>query len=245
MSEEKKQSSKSEFELIPREAEKFIFLAECAKLQSQGNLWTKNQEIVAPTHAIQLSPVARTLTLAAAPQIPDSKWQEALASKAELFVNLTHASANLFFKSALTAAAGNTLLMPVPEKLYRVQRRHSFRLQMKGSYSLMVDFQHPTQPEDHLSKRVLDLSDTGMAFLISAQEEPLFRAGTILTAFHFVLNKQSVIMEAEVRYAKPFSKEAKEYFKVGVKFKNASQEDSWFIASYVLAESRRMMSNSI
>ncbi|MBI2711672.1 MAG: PilZ domain-containing protein [Bdellovibrio sp.] len=236
---------KPDFEAVPREAEKFIFLAECAKLQTSGTLWTKEQDVVGQTRALQMAAAQRILILSTPPQVDLDKLKAAVQNNTDFFVNLAHPTANLFFRSPMRAADSRQLIFSVPEKLFRVQRRQSFRLAMKGNYSLTVDFQSPTDTAQKTTKRVLDLSDTGMAFLISNSEEAIFQKGLILKNFHFILNKQNLTMEAEVRYSKPMGREAKDFSKVGVKFVSISQEDAWFVASYVLAENRRLVSNSI
>lgn len=242
---EEEEKAKQEFELVPKETEKFVFLAECAKLLTTGNVWTKEQDIVFQSHCTLMSPIQRALSFWIPKQLDLEKLKSVLKTQPDFFINLAHPGASLFFKTKIRSLDSANLIFEVPEKLYRVQRRHSFRLPMRGVYSLTVDFENPQQPNQMLTKRVFDLSDLGMAFLIYTQDEPQFAKGTILRKFSFVLSKQTVTMEAEVRYTKPLGKESRDLSKVGVKFKSVSQEDSWLIASYVLAENRRFVSSTI
>lgn len=239
------EKAKQDFELVPKETEKFVFLAECAKLLTTGTLWTKDQEILVQSHCSHMSPVNRTLSVWIPKQLDIQKLKEILKTQPDFFFNLSHPSASLFFKTKLRTLDSSNLVFEVPEKLYRVQRRHSFRLTMRGTYTLTVDFEDPLLPNHKLTKRVLDLSDMGMAFLINTPDEPLFKKGMILKRFSFVLSKQTIQVEGEVRYTRPLGKEARDLSKVGIKFTSVSQEDAWLIASYVLAENRKFVSSTI
>lgn len=239
------EKARQEFKLVPKETEKISLLSECAKLQTVGMLWTQNQDLVFQTQCAQLNSPAFEFTVLKPKDMQPTQMDDLLKNPLEFFFNLAHPAARLFFKSKLKTLTATHLIFEVPEKLFRVQRRNSFRLSVGGFYGLEVSFQHPSNPNQTLKKKVFDLSDLGLAFLIDTTEEALFKKGTQLKRLTFTLNKQAVALEGEVRHTQPLGDENKELSKVGIQFSAMKQDAAKLIASFVLTENRKFISSAI
>ena len=75
----------------------------------------------------------------------------------------------------------------MPSHLYRIQRRHSFRVRTLERESPKATFNHPERPHDSLALRVLDLSLGGCA-LRAPLGAAIFRNGMDLKAVDFDLD---------------------------------------------------------
>jgi c-di-GMP-binding flagellar brake protein YcgR len=77
------------------------------------------------------------------------------------------------------SAQASALQCPVPEYVYRFQRRHAFRVRTPERHAPTARFRHPSIPEMNLALRVLDVSIGGCALWFPCDLPPL-QAGTCI-----------------------------------------------------------------
>jgi c-di-GMP-binding flagellar brake protein YcgR len=237
--------SKRLFKLVPKESTKLHFLAELGKLQTAATIWTEDQKLVIQSRCTSMDPDKRTISFSNPKDLDSGKLKGSLASNGEFFFSLSHPSARLFFKSRIRSMSAAYLVFELPDKVFRVQRRHSFRLAMRGFYTMTVDIKDPSATGQIMKKRVLDLSDLGLAFLIGTADESFFKKNMTVKEMQIVVNNRSISFEGEVRHVGPLSKDAKGLSKVGIKFCLMKKDDADYIASWVMAENRKFISNII
>lgn len=75
--------------------------------------------------------------------------------------------------------AGCVLHAQLPKRMYRFQRRSSFRVKPMGNTSPVAALRHPSWPDMRLALRVLDVSISGVALFLP-DEVPTIEPGTTI-----------------------------------------------------------------
>lgn len=245
-------SEKRDFEPVedPREADKMIW--EAAKTLASTFVWTSEgpglsqdaaPKIQLSTHVQQAFPDQRVFIVWIPADLPPQSLVNALAESAapHCLFSVSLARANIFFKARYKTFDGAGFHFSYPEQIFKVQRRKDMRTAVPDGYVLRAEFPHPEHPKKILSKKVLDISASGMAIVGDEGEQDLFAVGAVLQDVTFTLKGRKIIVpEAEVRHSKSLSKDARmPGYKIGLLFKQIKAADSQAIAQYVFEESRR------
>ena len=177
-----------------------------------------------------------------------SRFMEEFVAKGmtECFFSVSLSRANIFFKAPFKGYDDGGLRFDLPEKVFKVQRRKDMRFPIQDGHVLRIQIPDPLIPENMLSKKVHDISASGLAFLVPEEEVPLFQIGTLLKGVTFSIQSRKITVDAEVRHLREMPKNSvKSGFKVGIQFKNILPPDSHCIASYVFEESRKFFTKFI
>jgi c-di-GMP-binding flagellar brake protein YcgR len=109
--------------------------------------------------------------------------------------------------------------------------------------AMKVEFKDPLFPEGVASRKVLDISAGGMAFVIAEEDTPLFPVGLTLEQFTFTIKNKKYVTRAEVSNVRKIRTEGRlQGYAVGVRFKDLRPGETQHIASFVFDESRKYFS---
>jgi flagellar brake protein len=94
----------------------------------------------------------------------------------------------------LVRSANTTVLQAgLPSRLYRFQRRGSFRVRPAGRVGPQITLRHPALPDMLLELRLLDVSVGGCAVLLP-QDVPELRPGTLLHGVQVELDSETAFV---------------------------------------------------
>lgn len=243
-----KQEKPKEFEPVGSPEEMLRFLTEGAKTLASAMIWTENQEIVIQTHLTMMSQTDKVFYAWLPQQLDLKNFIETLDKKGtrDCFFSLSLKNANLFFKTRFKENDTVGLKFEIPIQVFKVQRRSNFRFKIPEGHVLKVEFPDPLFPETVLSKKVFDISAGGISFITYEKDTPIYQQGLVIEDFRFTLKTKLINTGVEIRHAKTFPANSMEQgLKVGVVFKNMSDEQVQWIASYVFEESRKYFSRFI
>jgi hypothetical protein len=237
-----------EFQPVESIAEGLKLLKEGCKTLSSAMIWTRDQEQVINSHLSVYSDAIDSFYCWTPKDLDTKKFTtEILKSPTrECYFSVSLFRANIFFRSEFVAVDTAGLLFKFPVKVFKVQRRNDVRLPILDGVSMKVEFTDPLFPEKQISKKVLDISAGGMAFVVTENETPTFPAGLTLEAFSFNIGNRRLSTCAEVTNVRKLKDERhKNLFAVGVKFKDLRPGDIQHIAGYVFEESRKYFTRFI
>jgi hypothetical protein len=236
------------FQPVESIAEGIKLLKEGCKTLSSAMIWTKDQDQILNSHLSVFSEATEGF-YCWAPKDFDSKRFIAdvyASSNGECFFSVSLFRANIFFRAAFVALDSAGLLFKFPTKVFKVQRRNDVRLPLLDFVALKVHFQDPLFPEKEAIRKVLDISASGMAFLITEEDASIFPPGLILNDFLFRVANRSFKTRAEISNCRKMRDEKhKGYFAVGVKFLDLRPGDIQYIAGWVFEESRKYFTRFI
>lgn len=141
----------------------------------------------------------------------------------------------LGFKAHYKFNDGATSQFTYPSKLLRIQRRKDARLSILSGYDIQVLVDSVLRARARDSYRLLDLSISGLGFLVATQEEAdRFYVGLMMKDIRFTLQNQAIHVDAQVKSQVPTGPESRHRgIKIGVQFIRASQADKDQIAKYI------------
>jgi hypothetical protein len=227
----------------PAEAKKM--LKEAARTQASAMIWSKEQRIVVNSHIAIFDELDKIIYAWIPKTLDPMKFMDDLAKigSAECFFSVSLNRANIFFKSNYLGHDRGGLRFRPPDMIYKVQRRKDLRFTIPDTISLKVEVLDPLYPEARFTKRVLDISASGLAFITAPEYAPMFQVGLTIGEISFTIRGRKIQVPAEVRHTKVMP-EGSRYpgVKVGVLFKGIGAGDSQWIASYVFEESRKYLS---
>jgi c-di-GMP-binding flagellar brake protein YcgR len=127
-----------------------------------------------------------------------------------------------------------------PQKLFKVQRRQDIRMPILDSVAFKVEFEDPLDPGKKVQKKVLDLSASGLAFLIQTSEEPIYHAGMKIQGVTFRIKGHKISCTGEVRHMKALPASGpNKGIKVGIKLHGMHSADNQALLMWVTEESRK------
>lgn len=232
-----------DFEPIEDQAEGIKFLKEGAKTLAQGVLWTQEQKLTLDTRVTVVSDTEKTFYIWSAKDkdLKSLAQELKLASQGDFcFFNLTLHRANIFFKARLKGFDTGGIYFEWPEKVFKVQRRKDMRFTIPDGYVLFVEFEDPKKPGQILSRKLIDISASGLAFLGEPKDSTFWDSGNELRRVQFTIRSRKITTDAEIRHAIP--KGERGHAKVGLSFKGLKAADAQWIASYVFEEGRKFIS---
>lgn len=211
-------------------------------------IWTKNQERVINSHVSVYSDSGKCFYCWAPKEFDPRQFSDELKESGETdcYFSISLMRANIFFKAKYLGFDHAGLQFGLPEKVFKVQRRKDLRFPIPDGHVLKIDFSDPLSPDKLINKKCVDLSASGMAFLIEEEEVPLYPVGLMLENMTFTVRNRQISTAAEIRNTRPTRAEArKKGIVVGVVFKNLKAADNQHIAAYVFEESRKYFSKFI
>jgi hypothetical protein len=235
-----------EFKPVEGKSEIRNLLGEGARTLSSAIIWTKDQSQVIQTNVSVYSITEPALYFAQPKELDVEKFLHDL-HKSETrfcFFSVSLPKANIFFKAKFIDFDSAGLKFHVPEQLFTVQRRKDVRLAIPLGYVLKIEFNDPMLAEKTMTKKVIDISATGVSFLAAPNEEIIFQAGIRLKAMTFTIRGRKISVEGEIKHSKPFRARASSAagLKVGVQFLDILPGESQHIAGYVFEETRKFYS---
>ncbi|OFZ55292.1 MAG: hypothetical protein A2428_09115 [Bdellovibrionales bacterium RIFOXYC1_FULL_54_43] len=239
MSEDK---APKDFQLIQDQAEADHLLSEGAKSFASTLIWTKDQQNVIRTH-LTLFSRKDSLIWAWTPKNFDlKKFMRELEGPGgvhDCYFSVSLAWANIFFRTAFSGPDSAGLCFHAPERVYKVQRRKDLRYRIPEGHVLKLEFDDPLFPDQKQTKKVFDLSASGVSFLTDPSDKEVFVDGAVLKNVTFTIDLRKIVAHVEIRHSKEVMVQRKPCLKVGLIFKGMRPGDSQKIASYVFEESRK------
>ncbi len=234
-----------EFKKISDPFEARILLREGAKLTSSAIIWTKDQGQVMNSHITNYSSseLAIYFRRPSDPEFNLAHFEReiASASEAHCYFSISLPRANIFFRAKYLGSDPAGLKFEVPVDVFNVQRRRDVRFPIPPDFTLKVDFDDPFFADSTLTKKVIDISASGMAFVGEADEEPLYQVGLKLKNMTVTIKGRKITADGEVRHARKIKNKltGKEMVKVGIQFTSIRPGESQIIANYVFEETRK------
>lgn len=135
--------------------------------------------------------------------------------------------------------------VPYPEKLYQLQRRNAFRIQLppRLTATMSGELEDPASEEDHPFRAMLqNLSATGAAMCVGGKTAALIREGTKLYQSRIrVPNILDVTVDAEVRNCRPGSGDGE--LVLGLEFLCLNRNDAQTITRAVMEIQRQVLAD--
>ena len=245
-------NDKSELEKKPREFQPIENPEEARGLLREGTktlssiiLWTKDPKRVINTHMSVFEPKDKTFHCWIPKDMKPELFMDELAQtgSADCYFSVSLTTANIFFKAKYMGFDAGGLRFQEPTRIFKVQRRSDARFPIPDGLVIRVELQDPLFPELKMSKKVLDISASGMAIVVADNEAPLFHEGLILKDVNFSVRNRKIKVDAEVRHTKQLPSDSRNPgIKIGILFKNIREADSQWLAGYVFEESRKYLS---
>lgn len=251
MSEKATQSNEAprEFELVKDKTEASRLLKEGARTAASVIIWTKEKEQVVHTNLSFFSDDKKLIyTWFPKEGFNPADFRRSVAASPdrECFFSVSLNRAIVFFKSTFHEITSDSLQFELPEKVFKVQRRASLRFPIPSGQILKLEYDDPEHPERRLSKKVLDISASGLSFIIPDEEAGLYKKEQELKNFVFILRTRVIHTDAEIKHVQILPSGGRQKgIRIGVHFEGIRPADSQLIAAYVFEESRKYYSKFI
>ena len=234
----------------PNEALKLV--REGAKTLSSAMIWTKNQEHVINTHMAVYSDAAKCFYCWIPKDFDAKQFMSHMSEtrkktgEEECFFSVSLLRANIFFKAKFLGLDSAGLQFKIPSKVYKVQRRKDLRFPVPDGLIIRVEFDDPLDPGNRLTKKIIDISASGLAFLVSEEEAPVYPQGLTLKNVSFTIRNRKITVNAEIRHSRKLRPEGRlKGNAIGILFKEIRPGDSQHVAGFVFEESRKYFSRFI
>ena len=237
-----------EFQPVESIEEGLKLLKEGAKTLSSAMIWTKDQGETITSHLSVFSDSTDSFYCWIPKSLDARKFVDEVSNSPtkDCFFSVSLLKANIFFRAELMGFDAAGLRFKFPSKIFKVQRRGDVRMPIPEHISMKVEFKDPLFPEKTMSKRVLDLSGTGMAFYVTDDDSALFPTGLTLNDFVFTVRNKRFVCRAEVSNARKLRSQTGELLAaghaVGVRFLDLRPGDHQHIAGFVFEASRKYFS---
>jgi c-di-GMP-binding flagellar brake protein YcgR len=194
--------------------------------------WTQDQSIVLNGQCASLTQAENVFHT----QINDAENPQAkkLKPKQKFFFSISLSSANLFFRSTFIKSDHLGLRFSTPDQIFKVQQRKDVRLGV-DERDLRVTF------NDTISRKVLDLSASGLSFEVSDVEKADYPVGKILEKV--VLNgmTKSITGRLQVRHTKQMDT----HVRVGTQFIDLLPQDRQILVTHILEEIQKAINRGL
>ena len=139
----------------------------------------------------------------------------------------------LGFKAKLQAWNAGVLTLEIPTQIAQIQKRGEPRFTIPAAYEVNVRLGGGPRGEKF---RVVDISATGISFLVSEKEATQFQVGVKLLSLTLVLRGMSFVLQGEVKGLAKDVDQGVEQRRVRVMFLNAKESDQDKIRDYVIEQ---------
>lgn len=242
---EKAPEKPREFQPVEDPAEARKFLREGAKTFASAMIWSKEQKYVLHSHLNVYAESEQILYAWIPKDIDPAQLMDQLieVGSKECYFSVSLSRANLFFKATYLDFDEGGFKFRAPTQVFKVQRRKDMRFPIPDGIVLRAEIQDPLFPDQLLSKKIIDISASGLAFNVTEAEASIFPTGLTLKNVTFTIRGRKILVDAEVRHARAQPVDSRiSGFKVGILFKHLREADSQWIASYVFEEGRKYFS---
>ncbi|MBI2605169.1 MAG: PilZ domain-containing protein [Deltaproteobacteria bacterium] len=244
--EKSEKEKKAEFEPVADSTDIRRMLDEALKTMAPASVWTKNQEQFFTTaiHALDLNTESKSIYVPEG--VDPGEFENSLVKNetVECFFNVQLVRSSFFFKADYLGTKNGFFRFRIPEKLFKLQRRGDFRLNVPLLANLRARVPAVGEEKQYALRLIRTISASGLSFLAPTEEKHLYETGTVIEGLAFDVCGKEIVVDAEVRHAKkvtdPLSHVSQLH--VGVKFKSLHAKDAHVLAAYVFEESRKMYS---
>ncbi|MGZ3699028.1 MAG: flagellar brake protein [Bdellovibrionota bacterium] len=225
-------------------------LREGGKTLASAMIWTKNQATVINTHLTLFDDSEKILKAWVPTGTDPASLIFALKASGsnDCFFSVSLSRANIFFRAPMKGVEEDTssVVFGLPDKVFKVQRRKDMRFPIPDGWVLKIKFQDPLFSERTVERKVLDISASGLAFIVTDADAAMYQVGMVLKDLTFTVRARTIVAEAEIRHTQTLPSGSKNPgVKIGILFKNLKPADSNHIAQYVFEESRKFYSRFI
>ena len=244
MSKSSRGSLSREFVPVREQKESVHLLREAEQLSASTILWTKDQDWLCRAR-IESAGLDSLLVRLEGEQDTHLRFIESLKQQGSgtVLFSLSLSKANIFFKAEFVSVAQGVLRFQAPAEIYKVQRRKDFRFPIPDGHVLHLEFRNPLDSETISKRKVIDLSAGGLSFFVPEADALILKHGLKLRHAEFKLSGRMISCDLEVCHLKPHVIPGKPPgVRVGVSFIGMRNEQSTWIAAYVLEESRKFLS---
>jgi hypothetical protein len=224
----------------PKEA--LGLIKEAAKTFASTMIWTKDQKHVVNTQLNMFSDKKKAISAWIPKDVDGKKFHRDLEESGDknCYFSVSLLRANVFFRSEFLGLDSGSFKFGLPEKVFKVQRRNDIRFVIPEGLIIKVSFQDPIFVESKLTKQVLDISASGLAFLITDVEDGLFQQEMILKDLSFTIRGKEIHCDAKIRHTGRLPAGYRQQgYRVGVKFLKLSPAESKLLTAYVFEETRK------
>lgn len=233
------------FTPVDSDEEGLTLIREGVKSFSATVIWTKEQETVVKTYLTAHLEDAREILAWIPKKLDIRAFEKHLIQIGDktLFFSISLPRANVFFKAEYIGHEQGAFRFKYPDKIFKVQRRKSFRLPIPDGYIVFVEFDDALGGPFRSKKKVIDISAGGLSFIAGIEEEAFFKEGQMLRNLTVKVRNKEIKCTGQVRHARllPISSRI-QGVKVGIQFEHIRPGDAQHIAGYVFEESRKYFS---
>lgn len=233
-----------EFVPVREQKESLTLLREAEQSQVSAILWTKDQDWLCRGR-IESADLESMRVCLESEGDAHLRFIESLKQQGSgtVLFSLSLSRANIFFKAEFVSVSEGALRFQAPQEIYKVQRRKDFRFPIPDGHVLHLEFRNPLDLETVSKRKVIDLSAGGLSFFVPESDAQILKIGMKLMHAEFKVSGRRIVCDLEVRHLKPHRIPGKPPgVRVGVYFVGMREEQSTWIAAYVLEESRKYLS---
>jgi hypothetical protein len=234
----------SEFLPVKDPAEARKLLKEAVRTLAPATIWTKEQKSVLTSSIRQIDESGKLIYawVPTGTNPADFVAELNVLGSHDCFFSIALPRANVLFRATCIGYDSGGFRFKAPEKIFKVQRRRDARVLIPFGHVIRIDMPDPLFPEQRLSKKIFDISASGMSFIVTAEEAAAFQTGGKIMDAFFSIRSRKIRIDAEVRHLRPQPEGSTETgVKVGIQFKRIDSGDSGWIAAYVFEQSRNTM----
>jgi len=231
----------SDFKPVDSPHERIKYLSEAAKSHAQTLIWTENQENTIQTKLTMFNQREEVLYTWIPDNFDPKKFQASLIEKntKEVFFNVIHSTANLFFKTRFITQNSIGLQFANPDKLFRVQRRKDVRFQIPKGHLMRIAFADPRHPHTQNNWKVADISAGGLSFLAPLDDVAVYKIGLVIKDIQLVIHSKEIVFTGKVSHVKLVETFQEKNIRVGIAFTNLLPEHAMVLTQYIANESRK------
>jgi c-di-GMP-binding flagellar brake protein YcgR len=136
----------------------------------------------------------------------------------------------------------STLVLRVPGKIFKLQRRRNVRYAVPGGYDITLDLESLEKRDTRVKRKVVDLSEGGIAFFVpTAKEAALYTVDAEFKDCHFKIRNQEVAVDLKIKNQISHEHAKRDGHKVGAEFVKISEDDRNFLATFIYSQLGQML----
>lgn len=129
----------------------------------------------------------------------------------------------------------DTLYLPPPWDVFKLQRRKEPRFDIPTAYELYVSMESVEGQKLRVKKRILDISSSGLGFhVLSTREAEFYKKGMFLRRMSLTIEGRQIFLDAQVKSSIDLTGDPMiKGVKIGILFIRIGPVDARYIAGYV------------
>jgi len=217
-------------------------LEECCNANSSVIIWGNNAEVYFTGKFENFDKINKKFNLL--PSNPNLFLNEAdkiLSNKNNsYYFCITSPRILIFFYQKILDVNCDEISISIPKKVFSVQRRKNFRVQIPPSFNINLLVDHPEEKNKKLRFKILDLSSGGLSFTVHEKEMAFYKKNykfknAILNLFNTKISVDLVIKHIQEVPRKNISHR----HRVGVVFSKINHSGARELASFLLNMSKK------